>query len=90
MESAGGLREPKPRSSAAAPSLREAVRMTASLGGFLGRKSDGEPGTQTLWLDLQRPDELAAMCLVMSGRNCQVTVGGGRDCAAVSSNKAYG
>ena len=43
------------------PSLREAMRMMASLGGFLGRKSDGEPGTQTLWLGLQRLDDLTAM-----------------------------
>ena len=35
--------------------------MMASLGGFLGRKSDGEPGTQTLWLGLQRLDDLTAM-----------------------------
>jgi len=32
------------------PTLREAIHMVASLGGFLGRKCDGEPGTQTLWL----------------------------------------
>ena len=43
------------------PSLREAMRMVATLGGFLGRKSDGEPGTQTLWLGLQRLDDLTAM-----------------------------
>jgi hypothetical protein len=43
------------------PSLREAMRMAASLGGFLGRKSDGEPGTKSLWLGLQRLDDLAAM-----------------------------
>ena len=30
------------------PSLRAATRMVASLGGFLGRKGDGEPGTQTI------------------------------------------
>jgi hypothetical protein len=24
------------------------------LGGFLGRKGDGEPGVKTLWLGLQR------------------------------------
>lgn len=36
------------------PMLRDAVRMTAKLGGFLGRKSDGEPGTITLWRGLQR------------------------------------
>ncbi len=34
------------------PSLREAIRMVAKLGGFLGRKSDGEPGTETLWRGL--------------------------------------
>jgi Domain of unknown function (DUF4338)/Transposase DNA-binding/Transposase Tn5 dimerisation domain len=43
------------------PTLREATRMVASLGGFLGRKCDGEPGTQTLWLGLQRLDDLTAM-----------------------------
>ena len=40
------------------PTLREAMRMVASLGGFLGRKSDGEPGAQTLWLGLQRLDDI--------------------------------
>jgi len=43
------------------PSLREAMRMVATLGGFLGRKSDGEPGTQTLWLGLQYIEPLTAM-----------------------------
>jgi hypothetical protein len=47
------------------PSLRNAIRMVASLGGFLGRKSDGDPGTQTLWLGLQRVDDLAAMWKVL-------------------------
>jgi hypothetical protein len=41
------------------PTLREAVRMVASLGGFLGRKGDGEPGTETLWRGLQRLDDIA-------------------------------
>jgi len=40
------------------PSLGEAMRLVASLGGFLGRKSDGNPGTQTLWLGLQRLDDI--------------------------------
>jgi hypothetical protein len=48
------------------PSLREAIRRVASLGGFLARKGDGEPGTQTLWLGLQRLDDIAAMWQVMS------------------------
>jgi len=48
------------------PSLREAMRMAARLGGFLGRKSDGEPGTQTLWLGLQRLDDITAMWKVLT------------------------
>ena len=40
--------------------LHEAVRSTARLGGFLARKSDGEPGSKTLWRGLER---LAAMTL---------------------------
>jgi Transposase DNA-binding/Transposase Tn5 dimerisation domain len=36
------------------PSLREAVRMIAALGGFLGRKGDGEPGVKTVWKGLAR------------------------------------
>jgi hypothetical protein len=36
------------------PTLREAVRMIAQLGGFLGRKCDGEPGVKTLWRGLRR------------------------------------
>lgn len=31
------------------PTLREAVRMMGKAGGHLGRKSDGEPGTTSLW-----------------------------------------
>jgi len=36
------------------PIWQEALRRVASLGGFLGRNSDGESGTQTLWVGLQR------------------------------------
>jgi len=31
------------------PTLRQAVRAIAQLGGFVGRKSDGEPGVKVLW-----------------------------------------
>jgi len=48
------------------PSLRDAVRRVASLGGFLGRASDGEPGTQTLWIGLQRLDDIVTMWRVMT------------------------
>jgi len=48
------------------PTLREAIRMVASLGGFLGRKCDGEPGAQTLWLGLQRLDDMSAMYKILT------------------------
>ncbi|MBI4286955.1 MAG: IS4 family transposase [Chloroflexi bacterium] len=48
------------------PTLREATRMVASLGGFLGRKGDGEPGTKSLWIGLQRLDDLTAMWKIMN------------------------
>jgi len=41
------------------PTLKEAVRMIAQLGGFLGRKCDGEPGPQTLWRGLRRLHDLS-------------------------------
>jgi len=43
------------------PTLWRAVRWIAQLGGFLGRKSDGEPGVKTIWLGLRRLNDLAAM-----------------------------
>lgn len=41
------------------PSLREAVRMIAKLGGFLCRKADGEPGVKTIWRGLRRLHDIA-------------------------------
>lgn len=35
------------------PTLNTVVRLVAQLGGFLGRKGDGEPGAKTLWLGLR-------------------------------------
>lgn len=55
-----------PVSPAEPPSLRQAMRMVATLGGFLGRKDDGEPGTKTLWLGLQRLDDLTVMWQLLS------------------------
>lgn len=42
------------------PSLREAIRMIATLGGFLGRKGDGEPGVKTIWRGMRRLHDIAA------------------------------
>jgi hypothetical protein len=41
--------------------LNQMVRLIASLGGFLGRKSDGEPGAKTIWIGLQRTMDAAFM-----------------------------
>jgi hypothetical protein len=41
------------------PTLRTAVRMIAQLGGFLGRKHDGEPGVKTLWRGYRRLQDLS-------------------------------
>jgi len=43
------------------PSVRQAVRWIAQLGGFLARKNDGEPGTITLWRGLQQLDAMTNM-----------------------------
>lgn len=37
-----------------APTINQMLRMIASLGGFLGRKHDGEPGLKTIWLGMQK------------------------------------
>ena len=42
------------------PPLNEVVRLVARLGGFLGRKGDGEPGVKSIWIGLQRVMEYAA------------------------------
>jgi len=60
--------------------MSRAIRMVASLGGFLGRKGDGEPGTQTLWLGLQRLDDISEAWKGFSEMNNQT----------VSSNRTYG
>lgn len=49
------------------PTLREAIRMMAiRLGGFLGRKCDGEPGAEVIWKALQRLDDITAMWVVLT------------------------
>jgi hypothetical protein len=50
-----------PRPPRTPPTVREAVRWIAQLGGFLARKGDGEPGPITLWRGLHRLNDLTAM-----------------------------
>jgi len=37
-----------------APKLNEIIFMIARLGGFLGRKNDGFPGSKVMWTGIQR------------------------------------
>lgn len=41
------------------PTVRQAVRWIAQLGGFLGRKGDGEPGITTIWRGWSRLTDIA-------------------------------
>ena len=50
------------------PRVRNAVRWIAQLGGFLARKSDGEPGPVTLWRGLHRLHDLTAMWQLCQGQ----------------------
>jgi hypothetical protein len=49
------------------PSVRQAVRWIAQLGGFLARKCDGEPGPMTVWRGLHRLNDLTAMWQLCHG-----------------------
>jgi hypothetical protein len=48
------------------PSLGEAVRSLAKLGGYMGRRRDGPPGPEVLWRGLQRLVDLTRMYHVFS------------------------
>ncbi len=43
------------------PTVRQAVHWIAQLGGFLGRKQDGEPGITVMWRGWQRLQDIAAI-----------------------------
>ena len=47
------------------PSLQQAGRWVAQLGGFLGRRSDGEPGVLVMWNGLQRLADIAEMYRIL-------------------------
>ncbi|MGK5085141.1 IS4 family transposase [Bdellovibrionota bacterium FG-1] len=48
------------------PTLRQATRWIAQLGGFLARKGDGEPGIVTLWRGWQRLQDIADAWLLFN------------------------
>ena len=59
------LQRPKLALPSTPPSVREITRLTAELGGFLGRKSDGEPGSITLARGLQRLHDIVTGVLLV-------------------------
>lgn len=48
------------------PSMAEAIRMLGAIGGHLGRKCDGPPGTQVLWRGLQKLDTAVQMYVLFT------------------------
>ncbi len=46
------------------PTVRQAIRWIAQLGGFLGRKGDGEPGIITIWRGWSRLTDMAYLYLI--------------------------
>jgi hypothetical protein len=46
------------------PTLNEAIRMIAKLGGFLGRKGDGQPGVMVLRRGMKRLHDISQMWLI--------------------------
>lgn len=48
------------------PPLSKAMFMVGAMGGHLGRKGDGFPGTQTLWRGLQRLDTATEMYAILT------------------------
>jgi len=56
----------------APPTVRQTVRWIAQLGGFLGRKSDGEPGVTVIWRGWQRLQDFAATWDVVVNERSQL------------------
>jgi len=48
------------------PSLNEVIRLLAKLGGHIGRKSDGPPGVESMWIGLMRLSDIS-MCWRLFG-----------------------
>ena len=51
----------------ATPTLNQVLRLVARLGGFLGRKSDGEPGSEAIWHGLKKVQVAAQTLQALRG-----------------------
>jgi hypothetical protein len=52
------------------PTAYEAIRLIAKLGGFLGRKNDGEPGMTTIWRGWNKLTELSELLIILRRNTC--------------------
>jgi hypothetical protein len=52
------------------PTVRQAVRWIAQLGGFLGRRSDGEPGPIVVWRGLQQLHAITTAWIQFGHESC--------------------
>jgi len=48
------------------PTLGEAMRLVAKLGGFRGRKGDGHPGATVLWRGLNRLADITETSVIFN------------------------
>lgn len=48
------------------PTLQEAARWIAQLGGFLGRKHDGNPGVTVMWRGFQRLSDIVTFGVILN------------------------
>jgi len=58
------------------PPMSEMLSMIARLGGYLGRKHDGPPGPQSIWIGLQCPlrgDTLLRRVPSYAGDECEIS-----------------
>ena len=53
------------------PSLNEAVRLLAKLGGYLGRSHDDPPGSEVLWRGLSRLADISEAYRLYAGKNAK-------------------
>jgi len=51
------------------PTLKKAIQLVGAMGGHLGRKHDGPPGTQVLWRGLQRLETAVEVYLIFTHKD---------------------
>lgn len=65
------IKKPPPKKP---PKLNEIILMIAKLGGFLSRKSDGDPGPKVMWIGIQRMRDFTLAWGTFKGMGAQTYV----------------